>query len=79
MNKKVKVTVNKREVMIFDDMNQANQFINSFTADFAENIIIAAPKETHKNLVEMSAIFYNPYQEKPEGQEVVLLDILMPK
>lgn len=75
----IKVVVNKRETMIFDDMLQCNQFIDSFTVDFADNIIFGAPKDLHPDFVQMSIIFYNPYQEKPNGQEVVLLDVDMPK
>jgi len=75
----IQVTVNKREIMVFDDMSQCNQFIDSFTVDFEDNIIIGAPRETHEDYIEMSAIFYNPREEKPAGQEVVLLDIQMPK
>lgn len=75
----IKVTVNKRDIMIFDDMDQCNQFINSFTEDFADNIIFGAPKETHPDFVQMAIIFYNPHEAKPSGQEVVLLDVDMPK
>ncbi|MFC4652015.1 hypothetical protein ACFO26_03765 [Lactococcus nasutitermitis] len=75
----VKVTVQKRDIFIFDDINQANQFIDSQTELFHDNIIIAAPKETHEDYIEMSAIFYNPREPKPQGQEVLLLDVQMPK
>ncbi|MCL2112876.1 hypothetical protein [Lactococcus protaetiae] len=77
--KHVEVTVNKHEMLVFDDMGQCNSFIDSFTRDFEDNIIMGAPKEIHPDYVEMSAIFYNPYHSRPEGQEVVLLDIHIPK
>ena len=79
MSDQIEVRVNKRELMIFDNMGECNQFIDSFTLDFMDNVIIPAPRETHSDYVEMSAIFYNPREAKPEGQEVVLLDINIPK
>lgn len=79
MHEEVKIIINKRETMIFDDMNHANQFIDSFTRDFAENIMFSAPKDTHLNHVEATIVFYQPFTPKPEGQEAVLLDIQMPK
>jgi len=75
----IKVVINKREVMIFDDMTECNAFIDSFTVDFEDNIIFGAPKDTHPDYVQMSMVFYNPREIKPDGQEVVLLDVDMPK
>ncbi|CAM3065424.1 hypothetical protein GHI93_05370 [Lactococcus hircilactis] len=75
----IKVMINKRELMIFDEMRECNQFIDSFTIDFYDNIIFGTPKETYPDKIEMSIIFYNPKTQKPKGQEVVLLDVEMPK
>ncbi|MDR0199109.1 MAG: hypothetical protein LBI43_00855 [Streptococcaceae bacterium] len=75
----VKVTINKRDIMLFDNMSECNDFIDSFTKDFKDNIIFGAPKETHLDYVEMSMVFYNPVTPKPKGSEVVLLDVEMPK
>ncbi|GBG96216.1 hypothetical protein [Lactococcus termiticola] len=75
----IEIKINKRETMVFDDWDNANLFIESFTQDFAENIVISAPKEAHPDHIEMSAVFYQPREPKPQGQEVLLLDIKLPK
>ncbi|MDR0297872.1 MAG: hypothetical protein LBI11_04385 [Streptococcaceae bacterium] len=75
----VKITIQKRDVLVFDDINEANGFIDSQTELFADNIIIAAPRETHADFIEMSAVFYNPRSPQPAGSEVLLLDVEMPK
>jgi hypothetical protein len=75
----IEIKINKRELMVFDDIEQANGFIDSFTLDFADNILFSSNKDEHLSHIESSIIFYNPHQSKPEGQEVVLLDIKMPK
>lgn len=75
----IKVTVNKRNIMIFDEIDECNQFIDGFTLEYRDNIIFGAPKETHLDYVQMSIIFYNAKTIKPKGQEVLLLDVDMPK
>ncbi len=75
----IEVKINKRELMVFDDMETCNGFIDSFTRDFAENIMFSAPKDTHTDFIESTIFFYQPFVPKPDGQEAVLLDIHMPK
>lgn len=75
----VKITIQKRDILLFDDVSEANEFIDSQTSLFNDNIIIAAPRETHEHFVELSAVFYNPKMPQPKGAEILLLDVEMPK
>ena len=75
----IEIKINKHEMMVFDDIEQANGFIDTFTQDFAENIMFSAPKDTHADYIESTIVFYQPFTPQPAGQEAVLLDIRMPK
>ncbi|RZI48957.1 hypothetical protein [Lactococcus kimchii] len=75
----IEIRINKHEMMVFDDIEQANGFIDSFTRDFSENIMFSAPKDEHPDYIESTIFFYNPYEEKPQGQEALLLDVHLPK
>ncbi|GAB2024667.1 hypothetical protein OfM1_07380 [Lactovum odontotermitis] len=75
----IEVTINKHEMMVFDDIEQCNAFIDTFMTEFRENIMFSAPKDTHPDYIESSIVFYNPPLPRPDGQEAILLDIHMPK
>lgn len=75
----IEVRLQKRETLLFDSWDGVQDFINQLAQDYSENIMIGAPKETHDDYIELSAVFYNPHEAKPQGQEVILLDIKMPK